>query len=185
MHGNGHFYICGNIQMASDVKNTLLSVIQRHGNMTDYQSDAYLNKMKVIYLSLNCFPFVLSTSGYYNGDACLNKMKIFFLLLNCFFIVLSASSYYYGTKTSVIPMTSLRLIDCDVSDYLKNACFEILIITHILRNRADWSISCLCFILYLSAINIFSSFHCSWPFSFNNILKVGLRFFFYVILILL
>ncbi|CAC5367656.1 Nitric oxide synthase, inducible,Nitric oxide synthase, endothelial,Nitric oxide synthase oxygenase,Nitric oxide synthase, brain,Nitric oxide synthase [Mytilus coruscus] len=43
---NGHFYICGSIQMASDVKQMLRYVIQTIGRLSDSQLDHYMDKMK-------------------------------------------------------------------------------------------------------------------------------------------
>lgn len=44
---NGHFYICGSIQMASDVKQMLRYVIQTIGRLSDSQVDQYMDTMKV------------------------------------------------------------------------------------------------------------------------------------------
>ncbi|VDH91962.1 sulfite reductase (NADPH) flavoprotein alpha-component, partial [Mytilus galloprovincialis] len=43
---NGHFYICGSIQMASDVKKMLRHVIQSWGKKSESQVDEYIDKMK-------------------------------------------------------------------------------------------------------------------------------------------
>ncbi|XP_063410256.1 nitric oxide synthase, inducible-like [Mytilus trossulus] len=43
---NGHFYICGSIQMASDVKQMLRYVIQTIGRLSDSQVDQYMDTMK-------------------------------------------------------------------------------------------------------------------------------------------
>lgn len=44
---NGHVYICGSIQMASDVKKMLRRVIQSWGKKSDSKVDEYIDKMKV------------------------------------------------------------------------------------------------------------------------------------------
>lgn len=44
---NGHFYICGDARnMANDVRNVILKVIQEKGEMTEQQALAYLKKME-------------------------------------------------------------------------------------------------------------------------------------------
>ncbi|XP_018914300.2 NADPH--cytochrome P450 reductase isoform X1 [Bemisia tabaci] len=44
---NGHFYVCGDAKnMAKDVHNIVLKVVQEKGNMTDSQALAYVKKME-------------------------------------------------------------------------------------------------------------------------------------------
>ena len=43
----GHFYICGDVKMADDVKNTITNIILNRGNLTLEQAKEYINKMKV------------------------------------------------------------------------------------------------------------------------------------------
>lgn len=47
MKEGGHFYVCGDVGMASDVTTTLSKIIQEHGKMTSEQAQSYLLKLKV------------------------------------------------------------------------------------------------------------------------------------------
>lgn len=48
----GHFYVCGDVQMASDVTETLCKIIQEKGKMSKEQAQSYMLKLKV-----SCFMF--------------------------------------------------------------------------------------------------------------------------------
>lgn len=43
----GHFYVCGDCTMAEHVFQTLKTIIQRYGNMSDKQLEAYMLLMRV------------------------------------------------------------------------------------------------------------------------------------------
>jgi sulfite reductase alpha subunit-like flavoprotein len=57
MKEGGHFYVCGDVGMASDVTTTLSKIIQEHGKMTSEQAQSYLLKLKVRYeiIFKSCF----------------------------------------------------------------------------------------------------------------------------------
>jgi len=43
----GHFYVCGDVTMASDVNQTLIKVIASESDLTETEADNYVMKMKV------------------------------------------------------------------------------------------------------------------------------------------
>lgn len=43
----GHFYVCGDCTMAEHVYQTLKTIIQKYGNMTDKQVEAYMLSLRV------------------------------------------------------------------------------------------------------------------------------------------
>ena len=43
----GHFYVCGDIKMASEVEKTLEDIITNEGKMTRDKAKAYLRNMRV------------------------------------------------------------------------------------------------------------------------------------------
>lgn len=47
MKKGGHFFVCGDVGMASDVTTTLSKIIQEHGKMTSEQAQSYLLKLRV------------------------------------------------------------------------------------------------------------------------------------------
>ena len=47
MKQGGHFYVCGDVGMASDVTTTLSKIIQEHGKMSAEQAQSYLLKLRV------------------------------------------------------------------------------------------------------------------------------------------
>lgn len=46
MKKGGHFFVCGDVGMASDVTTTLSKIIQEHGKMTSEQAQSYLLKLR-------------------------------------------------------------------------------------------------------------------------------------------
>ena len=48
----GYFYICGDIEMAEDVQDTLEEILREKGKMTEREVKKYIDTMKVI-----LFPF--------------------------------------------------------------------------------------------------------------------------------
>lgn len=45
--GRGHMYVCGSINMADDVTNTIQQILQMEGNMSEGNSKNYVARMKV------------------------------------------------------------------------------------------------------------------------------------------
>ena len=43
----GHFYVCGDVQMASDVTETLCKIIQNYGKMSAGEAQSFLLKLRV------------------------------------------------------------------------------------------------------------------------------------------
>ena len=43
----GHFYVCGDVRMADDVVNTLVSIFEAVGNMSREEADEYFETLKV------------------------------------------------------------------------------------------------------------------------------------------
>lgn len=48
----GHFYVCGDIKMADDVRLKLKEIITKHAGMTDEEVEDYLIEMVVSILKL-------------------------------------------------------------------------------------------------------------------------------------
>ena len=46
----GHFYVCGDVQMASDVTETLCKIIQNKGKMSATEAQTYMLKLKVYFI---------------------------------------------------------------------------------------------------------------------------------------
>ena len=44
----GHLYVCGDVQMAIDVGNTLKKIFMKEGNMTEEEAEKLIHEMKVI-----------------------------------------------------------------------------------------------------------------------------------------
>lgn len=43
----GHFYVCGDCTMAEHVYQTLKTIIQKHGNLSEEQMEGLMLKMRV------------------------------------------------------------------------------------------------------------------------------------------
>ena len=43
----GHFYICGDVEMAQDVEKVIIDIIRLYGNMDKDDADDYISEMKV------------------------------------------------------------------------------------------------------------------------------------------
>ena len=43
----GHFYVCGDVQMASDVTETLCKIVQEKGKMSSGEAQSYMLKLRV------------------------------------------------------------------------------------------------------------------------------------------
>jgi len=46
----GHLYICGDVNMASDVEMTLKEIIASEAGLTQKEADAYMSTMKVAFV---------------------------------------------------------------------------------------------------------------------------------------
>ncbi len=51
----GHFYVCGDVQMAAEVGETLEGIIANEGQMSDNKAKAYMSNLRV---SLKCILYV-------------------------------------------------------------------------------------------------------------------------------
>lgn len=47
VRNGGHFYVCGDVQMASDVSATLSKIFQEIGKMTTTEAQTFLLKLRV------------------------------------------------------------------------------------------------------------------------------------------
>ena len=48
---DSHFYVCGDVTMASDVSNCLENILQTHSAFSESESQALIEDMKVVYSS--------------------------------------------------------------------------------------------------------------------------------------
>ncbi len=54
----GHFYVCGDVSMASDVSDKLETILVVHGHMTKHEAKAFVVKLRV------CHHYILFVYSY-------------------------------------------------------------------------------------------------------------------------
>lgn len=56
----GHFYVCGDCTMAEHVYQTLKTIIQKYGSMSNAQVEKYMHLLRVGLIELNCWQNLLA-----------------------------------------------------------------------------------------------------------------------------